>query len=382
MATDSQPGALDGVRVLDLSRVLAGPYATMLLADFGARVIKVERPGGGDDTRGWGPPWLDGEATYYLAANRNKSSLAIDLTDEADRAALRELVDSCDVLVENFRPGALAAYGLGHEQLAPTHPGLIYCSITGFGSGGGAHLAGYDLIAQAVGGLMSVTGHPETGPAKAGVALVDVITGLHAAIGIQAALRHRERTGEGQRVEVNLLSSLLSALTNQSSAHLLTGAVPSAMGNRHPSITPYEPLATADRPLAVAATTERQFRILVTAIGRPELAQQQRFASNAERVAHRAELIEELERTFTTRSAEHWFGLLSAQGVPCGPINDLGQAFAFAESLGLAPIARPEPDADGRQIAGVRNPITLSRTPAIYRRSPPTLGQDNGDTAW
>ena len=377
MTTAANPcGALDGVRILDMSRVLAGPHATMLLADLGADVIKVERPGTGDDTRTWGPPWYEGEATYFLGTNRNKRSVSVDLADEADLQTVRELVDGCDVFVENFRPGTLGKYGLGYSQLASAHPGLVYCSITGFGSGGGAHLPGYDLIAQAAGGLMSITGRPGD-PAKVGVALVDVITGLHAAIGIQAALRHRDATGEGQLVEVNLLSSLLSALSNQASAHVLTGAVPAALGNAHPSVAPYQPLNTADRPLAVAATTDRQFGILVRAIGRDDLAGDTRFTSNASRVAHRAELIAELEAVFATESADHWFRLLSSRGVPCGPINDLGQAFTLACELGLEPIARPEADDDGRQVAQVRNPIALSRTPATYRRNPPRLGAES-----
>jgi len=348
----------------------------MLLADLGADVIKIERPGFGDDTRSWGPPWRDGEATYYLSTNRNKRSVALDLADERDLARLREMISGCDVVVENFRPGALDRYGLGYAQLERAYPRLVYCSITGFGSGRGARLAGYDIIAQAVGGLMSVTGQPGTEPTKVGVALVDVVTGLHAAIGIQAALWHRNETGHGQLIEVNLLSSLLSALTNQSAAFALTGTVPQAMGNAHPSVAPYQPLRTADRPLTVAATTDRQFRLLATVIGRPELADDDRYGSNACRVNHRLSLVAELESTLQTQPADHWFALLSEHGVPCGPINDISEAFAFAEALGLKPLVYPEPDAHGRVIPVVRNPITLSRTPATYRRSPPELDAD------
>jgi crotonobetainyl-CoA:carnitine CoA-transferase CaiB-like acyl-CoA transferase len=373
-------GALDGVRILDLSRVLAGPHATMLLADLGADVIKVERTGSGDDTRSWGPPWHDGEATYFLGTNRNKRSVCLDLTDEADLRVLRGLVDGCDVLVENFRPGTLDKYGFGYAQLAPAHPGLVYCSITGFGSRDGARLPGYDLIAQAVGGLMSITGTPGN-PAKAGVALVDVITGLHATIGIQAALRHRDAAGEGQLVEVNLLTSLLSAMSNQSAAYVLTGKVPTALGNAHPSVAPYQPLRTADRPLAVAATTDRQFQALADTIGRAELARDPRFESNSSRVANRQALIAELEATFVAENADHWFELLAARGIPCGPINDLGQAFRLADQLGLDPVVRPDTD-DHHAIAQVRNPITLSRTPAAYRRNPPRLGADSTVPEW
>jgi crotonobetainyl-CoA:carnitine CoA-transferase CaiB-like acyl-CoA transferase len=367
--------SLAGVRILDLSRVLAGPHATMLLGDLGAEVLKVERPDVGDDTRTWGPPWWEDRSTYFLGVNRNKRSLALDLTDEVDRQTLMGLVAGCDVLVENFRPGTLDKYGLGHAQLAPEHPGLVYCSVTGFGSGGGAQLPGYDLIAQAVGGLMSITGQPGGDPTKVGVALVDVITGLHATIGILAALRHRDATGEGQLVEVNLLSSLLSAMANQSSAHVLTGAVPAAMGNAHPSVAPYESLRTADRPLAVAATTNRQFEILVTAIGRPELAVDPRFTSNPSRVAHREVLVAELEDTLSTGTADHWFELLSGRGFPCGPINDVGQAFTLAESLGLEPVVAPV-EGSARRTPQVRNPISMSRTPPTYRLDPPDLGAD------
>jgi crotonobetainyl-CoA:carnitine CoA-transferase CaiB-like acyl-CoA transferase len=369
--TETTDNALGGVRILDFSRVLAGPYATMLLADFGAEVIKVERPGTGDDTRAWGPPWFDGESTYFLAVNRNKTSYALDLKDESARARLVELAASCDVVVENFRPGTMEKLGLGFEQLAEANPAIVYCSITGFGSGGGAHLAGYDLIAQAAGGLMSVTGYPESGPTKAGVALVDIITGLHATIGIQTALHHRFRTGEGQRVEVNLLSSVLSALSNQSSGHILTGTVPTLLGNAHPSVAPYQLLRTADRELAVAATTNDQFRKLVSVIGREDLAEDPRYSSNDARVAHRTELVAELERELTRNSADHWFEVLSRVGIPCGPINDLRQAFELADRLGLTPIVRPEGEPDG--LAQVKNPITLSRTPARYHTPPPPL---------
>ncbi|MBY9075933.1 CoA transferase [Nocardioides sp. WL0053] len=364
-------GALDGVRVADFSRVLAAPYATMLLADLGAEVVKVERPDGGDETRTWGPPWSGGESTYFLSVNRNKTSRVVDLRTEDGRREARELVGTCDVLVENFRDGTMGRFGLGYEQLAERHPGLVYCSVTGFGPHAGAALPGYDLIVQAVGGLMSVTGDPETGPTKVGVALVDVVTGLHAALGVLAALRHRDRTGRGQRVEVNLLSSLLSALTNQSSAHVTTGAVPAPMGNRHPSIAPYEVLATADRPFAVAAANDKLFARLAEGLGRPDLAADPRFATNAHRVAHREELVADLEAELRRESADHWFARLSELGVPCGPINDLGQAFALAERLGLQPVRYVDDPGRDAPVAQVAHPITLSETPATYRAAPP-----------
>ncbi|MGM5069153.1 CaiB/BaiF CoA transferase family protein [Rhodococcus qingshengii] len=369
--SESKAGALSGIRILDFSRVLAGPYATMLLADFGAEIIKVERPDGGDDTRSWGPPWYGEESTYFLAVNRNKQSHTIDLKSEAAQREMLDLARTCDVLVENFRPGAMARLGLGYEDIKNINPGIVYCSISGFGSSGGAHLAGYDLIAQAAGGLMSVTGHAETGPAKAGVALVDIITGLHAAIGIQTALYERFSSGTGQLVEVNLLSSLLSALSNQASAHILTGDVPGLMGNAHPSVAPYQPLTTADRPLTVAATTNAQFAKFVQAIGRPDLANQSTYRTNADRVAHREALIAELETSLKSETADYWFETLSAVGIPCAPINDLGQAVKLADRLGLEPVVRPEGAAGG--IAQVRNPISLSRTPARYRTPPPEL---------
>ncbi|MFI6740063.1 CaiB/BaiF CoA transferase family protein [Nonomuraea sp. NPDC050451] len=365
-------GALSGLLVADFSRVLAGPYATMLLADLGAEVVKVERPGAGDDTRAWGPPYApDGEATYFLGVNRNKRSIALDL--RADVEVARALAARADVLVENFRPGTMDRLGLGYSSLRELNPGLVYCSITGFGSGPGAGLPGYDLIAQAVGGLMSVTGEPGGHGTKAGVALVDVITGLHAGLGILAALRHRDNTGEGQHVEVSLLSSLLSALTNHASAYAAAGVVPQAMGNRHPSIVPYEVFEAADRPIVIAAGNDRQFQALCRALNRPDLAEDARYATNADRVAGRDDLVAELNAALAARTADEWFEALTAAGVPCGPINDLAAAFALADDLGLDPSVR----LDG--VGQVANPLRLSATPPSYRRPPPRLGEDE---AW
>ncbi|GAA4078383.1 CoA transferase [Actinomadura miaoliensis] len=362
--------ALSGLLIADFSRVLAGPYATMLLADLGADVVKVERPDVGDDTRSWGPPYADGEATYFLAVNRNKRSIALDLQDPADRETARALVARADVLVENFRPGTMDRLGLGYDAARELNPGLVYCSITGFGTGEGADLPGYDLIAQAVGGLMSVTGD---GATKAGVALVDVVTGLHAALGVLAALRHRETSGEGQRVEVTLLGSLLSALVNQSSAYVAAGVVPKAMGNRHPSIVPYEVFGTADRPMVIAAGNDRQFRTLCAVLGRPDLAEDDRYATNAGRVAARETLVAELSDALARRTADEWFTALTEAGVPCGPINDLAAAFDLAAALGLSPAV----DVDG--VGQIANPVRLDATPAEYRLRPPALGQDD---AW
>lgn len=371
-------GALDGVRIADFGRVLAAPYATMLLADLGAEVVKVERPGVGDETRSWGPPWSDGESTYFLSVNRNKTTRLLDLRTAEGLAEARDLVAGCDVVVENFRPGTMDKLGLGYAQLAAARPDLVYCSVTGFGPHAGAGLAGFDLVVQAVGGLMSLTGSEEHGPTKVGVALVDVVCGMHAAVGILAALRHRDRTGEGQRVEVNLLSSLLSALTNQSSAYLATGQAPRPMGNRHPSIAPYEVLRTADRPLAVAAANDRLFARLAERVGLPGLVTDPRFATNPDRVEHREELVAALESALLSRSADAWFAELTEAGVPCGPINDLGQAFALAEQLGLAPVveqARDDAGPDAPRVRTVAHPVTFSATPATYRCPPPRMGE-------
>jgi len=366
-------GALDGLVIADFGRVLAGPYATMLLADLGAEVVKIERPGAGDDTRHWGPPWSGDESTYFLGVNRNKRSAALDLSDPADLDAARALAARADVLVENFLPGTLDRLGLGYEQVRALNPDIVYCSITGFGRDNA--LPGYDLLIQAVGGLMSITGPDPGTPTKVGVAVVDVITGMHAALGILAALRHRDRTGEGQRVEVDLLSSLLSALANQTSAYVGAGVVPVAMGNRHPSIAPYEVFRAADRPLILAVGNDRQFAALTEVLGAPELAADERFATNTARVAHRAELKKLLDELLARDTADAWADALSAARVPSGPVNDIADAVAFAQKLGIDPVVTiddPHRDAPVRQIA---NPIKLSATPATYRSAPPRLGE-------
>ena len=365
--------ALGGLLIADFGRVLAGPYATMLLADLGAEVVKIERPGTGDDTRAWGPPYAGDQSTYFQTANRNKTSLALDLRDADDLAAARDLALRADVVVENFLPGAMDRLGLGYDDVAADNPGVVYCSITGFG--GHNQLPGYDLLVQAVGGLMSITGPSPDEPTKAGVALVDVITGLHAAVGILAALRHRDRTGEGQRVEVNLLSSLLSGLANQSSGFVGAGVVPHAMGNAHPSVVPYQPFPTADRPLILAVGNDRQFRLLVDELGVPETADDPRFATNAARVENREALIAELTRLLAAETADAWFERFSAVGVPCGPVNDIGEAFALAERLGLGPVAQIDDPRRDVPVPTVANPIRLSATPPTYRSAPPRLGE-------
>jgi crotonobetainyl-CoA:carnitine CoA-transferase CaiB-like acyl-CoA transferase len=366
-------GVLGELRVLDFSRVLAGPFATMMMADLGASVIKVERPGIGDDTRSWGPPYDErGMATYFQSVNRNKTSVALDLKDPGDRERAAELATQADVLVENFRPGVMDRLGLGYDQLAADRPGLIYCSITGFGAGAGAELPGYDLLVQALGGLMSITGSPEGEPQKVGVALVDVLAGLFASVGILAALRHRDATGEGQRVEVNLLSALLGGLVNQASAFTIAGVVPTRLGNAHPSISPYELLETGDGDLVLAVGNDRQFAALCEVIGAPELAEDPRYATNGARVANRVALRAALVARLATRPAAHWARELTAVRVPAGVVNDLRGAFALAESLGLQPIVEV-PAGDGETVRLTRNPIGLSRTPPSYRSAPPPL---------
>ncbi|HEY8590246.1 MAG TPA: CoA transferase [Naasia sp.] len=360
--------ALGGVTIVDFSRVLAGPYATMLLGDFGARVVKVERPGVGDETRAWAPP-VDsrGMSTYFASVNRNKESVALDLATEEGRAAALDLIREADVVVENFRAGTMGRLGLGYETVAELNPRVVYCSITGFGAGEGAAQPGFDLLVQAVGGLMSITGQRPGEPTKTGVALVDVLTGLHAVTGILTALVSRASTGRGQRVEVNLLSSLLSGLVNQAGAHLGAGAVPGILGNAHPSIAPYEVFEASDRPLVVAAGTDAQFRAFAAAIGAPELLADKRLRTNAGRVEHRQHLARVASERLATRTAEEWTTLLTAADVPAGPVNTIPEAFALAERLGLAPVA----EVGGSR--SVANPVTLSATPAEYRLPPPAL---------
>ncbi|MEU8313718.1 MULTISPECIES: CoA transferase [unclassified Micromonospora] len=369
-------GPLRGVLVADFSRILAGPYATMLLADLGADVVKVEPPGG-DDTRDWRPPVRDDVSTYYLAVNRNKRSLALDLTDPGDLTLAHRLADRADVLIQNFRPGALRRFGLDHDTVTARNARLVYASISGFGDAGGADLPGYDLMVQAAAGLMSLTGDADGPPYKAGVAVFDVIAGLHAAVGILAALRHREETGRGQHVTVDLLSSALSGLVNHTSAHVAGGAAPHRMGNAHPSIVPYEPLPTADGELVVIAGNDAQFRTLCRVLGVPGLADDARFGRNADRVAHRDELRPLLVTALSRRGSADWFAELRAAGVPCSPINSVAEGVALAEGLGLEPVVT----AGG--VPGIRNPIGLSGTPPRYDLPPPEL-DEHGDQlrAW
>jgi len=370
-------GPLAGLLVADFSRILAGPYSTMLLADLGAEVVKVEGPGG-DDTRTWQPPVRDGVATYYLGVNRNKRSVALDLKDPADADLARELARRADVLVENFKPGGLGRFGLDYDSVAAINPRVVYASISGFGSGpGGAPLPGYDLIVQAISGFMSLTGDADGEPYRAGVALFDVMAGLHATIGVLAALNHRRETGAGQHVEVNLLSSALSGLVNQTSAFVAGGVVPFRMGNSHPSLFPYEPLPCADGELIITAGNDGQFRRLCEVLGVPEVAQDPRFLRNEDRTANRDELRPLLVERLRTRSKMDWFRDIIGAGVPCGPINTIDQGVAFAEEIGLDPVVSV---GEGpAAVPAVRNPITFSATAAEYRLPPPTLDQHGAE---
>ena len=362
---------LSGVLVADFSRVLAGPLATMTLADLGATVIKVERPGTGDDTRHWGPPWSSAGSTYFASVNRSKASLTLDLTQDHDRGLAAELARRADVLVENFKPGLLPRLGLGYEEVRATNPGIVYCSITGFGAGAGADLLGYDFLVQAVGGLMSITGEPDGEPTKAGVALVDVLTGKDATIGILATLAQREQTGRGNRIEVNLLSSSLAALVNQAQSFLQTGQPPRRMDNQHPSIAPYETLRCRDRPLAIACGNDAQFARLVEVLGEARLAEDPRFARNPDRVQNREQLVAALETRLRTADAVEWERRLTPAGVAVGVVGDLADAFALAETLGLRPTQQPAPG----HAPQVRHPVDYGGDVLRPPEPPPELGE-------
>ena len=370
------PGPLSGLLVADFSRILAGPYATMLLADLGADVVKVEGPRG-DDTRSWMPPVRDGVSTYYLGINRGKRSIVLDLNDEADAAAARELARRADVLIENFKPGGLARHGLGFDAVHAANPGVIYTSISGFGTGPGRNVPGYDLTVQAISGLMSLTGDPAGPPYRAGISVFDVMAGNHAVIGILAALRHRDATGRGQRVEVNLLSSALTGLVNHSSAYAAGGVVPYRMGNAHPSVFPYEPFPTADDAIIVTAANDLQFRRLCEVLGIPEAADDPRFARNADRTERREELWPLLVEQLARRGAVEWFDLLVEAGVPCGPINTIDGGFAMAERFGLEPVVAAGEGA--RAVPTTRNPIRFSESPVSYRLPPPEFDEHGAE---
>ena len=365
-------GPLDGLIVADLSRVLAGPYASMLLADLGATVIKVESPAG-DDTRTWVPPEKNGVATYYMSINRNKQSIVLDFKDPDDIELTRELLRRADIAIENFKPGGLAKFGLDYESVHSLNPALIYLSISGFGTAEGAGLPGYDLVVQAVSGLMSLTGDAD-GPAyRAGISVFDVMTGLHGTVGLLAALQQRNVTGEGQHVEVNLLSSAMSGLVNHTGAYVAAGVVPTRMGNAHPSVYPYQPFPTKDRDVIVAAANDRQFRSLCEVLGIADVADDERFRLNVDRTTNRAELHPILIDRFAQWSADDLFLALNGVGVPCGPINSIAEGVELAEQLGLHP--RVTVGEGDREVDLIRNPITFSRAEPRYSAPPPDLGE-------
>ncbi|VWC37236.1 L-carnitine dehydratase/bile acid-inducible protein F [Burkholderia arboris] len=383
-------GALSHIRVLDLTRVLAGPWCAQTLADFGADVIKVERPGAGDDTRHWGPPYLkdaDGadtaEAAYYLAANRNKRSVTIDIATPEGQQIVRELAAQSDVVLENYKVGQLKKYGLDYDSLRAVKPDLVYCSVTGFGQTGPyAHRAGYDFIVQGIGGFMSITGErdgePGGGPQKAGVAIADLGTGLYSTIAVLAALAHRDRTGEGQYIDMALLDVQVALLANMNTNFLASGNPPVRWGNAHPNIVPYQTFQTSDGWIIVAVGNDGQFRKFVEAGGRPELADDERFATNPSRVRHRDTLVPILAEMVKTRGKADWIAVLEAAGVPCGPINDLDEVFDNEQVIARGmQVSLPHPC--GADVKLVRNPIRMSATPPDARTAPPLLGAQTGD---
>lgn len=384
------PQALAGVRVLDLSRVLAGPWCTQTLADLGADVIKIERPGSGDDTRAWGPPYLKDaegrdttEAAYFLGANRNKRSLAVDLATPEGQAIVRKLAAQVDVLVENFKVGDLARYGLDAQSLLAEHPGLVICSITGFGQTGPyAERAGYDYAVQGMGGLMSVTGErddlPGGGPQKVGVAVSDLFTGMYATVAILAALRHRDATGQGQLIDMALLDTQLAMLANLGSNYLCSGQAPGRMGNAHQNIVPYQVFEASDGHLILAVGNDRQFAKFCDIAGRPDWATDPRFATNSERVRNRAILVPQLEDAVRQRPRNDWLAALEAAKVPCGSINSIGEALADPQAQARGAVV-PMPHPLTPDLRLIASPMKLSATPISYRHAPPLLGQHSDE---
>jgi len=380
-------GPLHGLRIFDLSRILAGPSCTQLLGDLGADVIKIERPGVGDDTRGWGPPFLTapdgaetGESAYFLSANRNKRSVSLDIAKPEGAALARRLIRHCDVLVENFKTGGLKKYGLAYDDLTGVNPGLIYCSITGFGQTGPfAGRPGYDFLIQGMGGIMSVTGEPDGEPMKVGVAIADLMAGMYASSAILAALYHRERTGQGQFIDLALLDTQVSWLANQGLNYLASGVAPGRLGNEHPNIVPYKVLPCADGYFILAVGNDRQFRDFCRFAGVPELAEDERFRTNAARVRNREALYARLAEITAGKSQDEWVDGLTAAGVPCGPVNAIDQVFAHPQVQARdMEIRMAHPAAQG-EVSLIGNPIKYSKTTADYRRPPPTLGQHSED---
>jgi formyl-CoA transferase len=367
--------ALDGIRVLDLSRVLAGPYCTMVLGDLGADVIKVEQPGVGDDTRRWGPPWTGGESAYYLCVNRNKRGITLNLKDERGKEILRRIAAGSDIVVENFKVGSLDRMGIGYEALSRDNPGLIWCSVTGYGLDGPyAERAGYDFVAQGEAGIMSITGEPDGEPMKVGVAIVDITTGLFASNAILAALHARERTGVGQRIDASLFTSAIGWLANVGSNYLVSGDLPRRYGNGHPNIVPYQTFKARDLWITVAVGNDRQFRDLCRILGLDELADDERYSTNPARVANREELVARLQAVIETRDADDWLEAITGAGIPCGPINTLDRVFSHPQAIHRnMTVEIPHPTAGVVKLAGI--PFSLSETPTDIRRHPPLMGE-------
>lgn len=385
---DTARGALDGVRVLDLSRILAGPTATQLLGDFGADILKIERPGAGDDTRAWGPPYVmdeggvpTGESAYYLCTNRNKRSVAVDIATPEGAAKVRELLRHCDVLVENFKVGGLAKYGLSFEDLHGEFPHLVYCSITGFGqTGPHAVKPGYDLMAQGYGGIMSLTGPADGEPTKVAVGIADVMTGMYAATAILAALRHSERTGEGQHIDIALVDCQIAWLINEGTNYLLSGNAPIRRGNQHPNIVPYQIFQTIDGHVIVAVGNDAQFQRFCDLLNAPELSADPRYKTNAARLANRETLISTLTPLLKTRTRDSLISEMEKRGIPCGPINTLPDVFSSDQvaARGMK-VSLPYPGARDGRVDLIGNPVKMSRTPVTYRRPPPTCGADTAE---
>ncbi|AMA74109.1 MULTISPECIES: CaiB/BaiF CoA transferase family protein [Aneurinibacillus] len=368
-------GALDGIKVIDLTRVLAGPYCTMILGDLGADVIKIEAPGGSDETRGWGPPNIGGESAYYLCTNRNKRALTLDLKNLKARDILRELLKDADVVINNFKTGTMEKWGLGYETMAELNPRLIYVSISGFGQTGPyKHVPGYDYIVQAMGGMMSITGSEETGPMKVGVAIADVATGLYAAIGILAALRERDHSGMGQMIDLALFDSQISLLVNVASNYLVSGQIPKRYGNQHPNIVPYQTFAASDMEMVVAVGNDQQFRRLCVLLGKEEWSRDPKFATNSARLVHREEICELLQEEFKKRPASEWLVRLTDVGVPNAPIYNLAQLFEDPQVQARKMKVEISHPTAGK-VSMVGSPLKLSRTPVSIRRHPPLVGE-------
>lgn len=370
-------GALKNIRILDLSRVLAGPYCTMILGDLGAEVIKVEAPGGSDDTRKWGPPFKNGVSAYYVCANRNKKSITIDLKSEDGIRKIKQLVNESDVIINNFKTGTMERFGIDYETLAEINPKLVYCSITGFGETGPyKHIPGYDFIIQAMSGLMSITGDEASGPQKLGVAITDILTGMYAVIGIQAALLERSYSGKGQKIDLSLYDSAVSSLVNIGSNYLMSGEIPTRLGNHHANIVPYQTFKTKDGEMVIAVGNDRQFASLCTILGKPEYTTDERFLTNPDRVKYRDQLTPLLQKVFLTKTTSHWQKLCEEHNIPCGPIQNLQQVTEDPQLQAREMFVKVDHPIAG-EIELIGSPLKLSRTPVTVRHHPPEIGEHN-----